>query len=140
MEKEINGTPDSGKSNWNINASFSGLIARRLAISQRFFDENNITAYFNILRSIYELTTYNLSEGVKQKMDRLVLKISRNRKYYQKCLDKKSNELNIKLIDEDLKGKWIYEEDIRQFQRNVLKILKSSGFLTNIALRSHIKF
>lgn len=138
-EQQTVNSRDSGQASWNINSSYAMIISSRLAKSQGYYDIGNFMKYFNILRSIFELTTHNLDDQDLEKMDELVKKVLKYQKYFLKYKKKVDQGSEIPLTEEDVKGKALYVENIRRFQRGLLKVLKMCGFLTNTRKRSHLK-
>lgn len=138
--EEKTGAPDSGRAAWNINGQYSQMISRRLEKAQYYYDINDFVQYFSILSSIYELTTHNLDDKVIEQMDELKTTVKKYEKYFKLCSAKLNEGLSEKVTIEYKKGSWRYTEHIKIFQRNLLKILKNCGFLTNITMRSHLKF
>lgn len=139
MAGEIEGAPDSGRAAWNINGQYAMMIAARLAKAQEYLDDNNMVKYFGILNSVYELTTHNLEDNVIEDMDKIRYNVQRNEKFFIGVSNKMNVGLGKEVTTDYRKGSWRYCEYIKRFNRALLKILKQCGYLTNTAMRSHLK-
>jgi len=131
---------DSGRASWNINGQFSHIIANRLIISHKYLDNGNFYKHFDILRSVFDLITYNLNEEDLKKMDILTNNVLKYQKYFIKYKTNIEEGLDTKFTKEEVLGKIKYIENIRIFKRALLKVLKVCGYLTNTRDRSKIDF
>ena len=137
MEDKIS-SRETSRSAWNINGQYSQIIVRRLAMSQGLYDRGEYPKYFNVLHSIFRLTTHNLKDEEIKVMNDLRMDVLRKQKYFKKCTNDDGTETI--LTNEDRKGKWHYVENIAIYQAALLKVLKKCGFLTNQSNRARLDF
>lgn len=122
---------ENEKSSWNFSADHSKLVFRMLAKSQICYSKGDIGNWFENLRGIYELMNYNLGETNIEKMDKKISYITSKQRYWGKHRHIIEMGLQNKLSKDELIGKREYIEGIRNFQRSLMLILKSAGYLTN---------
>jgi hypothetical protein len=119
------------KSSWNFSADHAKLVFNMLSKSQRCYSAGDIGNWFENLRGIYELMNYNLGETNIEKMDKKISYITSRQRYWGKYKHIIEMGLQNKLSKRELIGKKEFVEGIRKFQRSLMLILKSAGYLTN---------
>ena len=84
MEEKIS-SRETNRSAWNINGQYSQIIVRRLAMSQSLYDKNTYVQYYDVLYSIFKLTTHNLQDTEIESMNKLRMNVLRKQKYFTKA-------------------------------------------------------